>query len=780
VWDYLKAQLPFKPKDSRCSFGRFLSVVTKPMDRLPEWQQDAFFRTYTAIECDFLRGKKFGAQIRVAGAPAGRADDLAHTHRSIIDTIDRSVRDSCANTVSLSVLMLSNESNQRLCTCVLAACQPLTLWEGHANKINRSAAECRDWAISQATGGFMDHLNAMVKALRSAGFVADAGFITDPIKPVAGELEAVLAVEADFADIVGKAVSTLAGFRVRRGLWYMHGWPQSACAFLKDTEWQEKTMARFTRDEANFKKLSEMVHAGGAYEKKVQGRHQFNTTPVKQLTRAFVETGHRVTHDVENIIQGMIGGPLQTQLIEEINGVQKNRKRAKHSTTFRKPEACFAATLESNIVSNKHRFNPVQADIPVRQRTMRLPKETFEPKVKDRSLPFDEIVSTSSTTTWHSPCSNDNCVKIADLQMIEDAKDEAGLLPAGKLQKAWQGVLLDATHNLVVAIKKNGDANMKYYLALASFESSSCAMWPLKVKQVPHYEAEWFDLAEDCVSPSLVTIFDMTTVTACSIEWLPPLCVYHKFPNARGYFKNSIAVLPFKKGNWGKLHKVAAHAAFWSLGRSTLDQVAEAVGAPMERGAPLFTQLFSLVKHITKLPDSSVLKILCQRLGRNDYNNLFGEEVLCLDEALEVLDEADQKLALQQQRDSLSKGAAANEFKLCYVEKAKAVNELAAADKKPAKKAAKVEKRDFDKVHPGDFDIDQPSAKRWLPPGAYIWRGVTTKVWHGHLKPFPRVSKSFGNGTATCKEGLRVVLKKLWDQYLTMNGLGPEGCPHVL
>eukprot|EP00959_Pyramimonas_sp_CCMP1952_P232293 4854385-Pyramimonas_sp.AAC.1 len=137
-------------------------------------------------------------------------------------------------------------------------------------------------------------------------------------------------------------------------------------------------MARFARDGGNFWKLSGMGHAG-AYEKKVKGRRQFNLTPVKQLVRAFEETGHRVTSDVGNNIEGMIGGPLQTQLIEEVNGVQKNRKRAKHSTTFRKPEACFAATLESNIVSDKHRFIPVQADIPVRQRAMKLPRGTFEP-----------------------------------------------------------------------------------------------------------------------------------------------------------------------------------------------------------------------------------------------------------------------------------------------------------------------------------------------------------------------------------------------------------------
>eukprot|EP00959_Pyramimonas_sp_CCMP1952_P319268 6680711-Pyramimonas_sp.AAC.1 len=97
----------------------------------------------------------------------------------------------------------------------------------------------------------------------------------------------------------------------------------------------------------------------------------------------------------------------------------------------------------------------------------------------------------------------------------------------------------------------------------------------------------------------------MTTVTACSIEWLPPLDVLHRFPKARGYFKNSIAVLPIRKGSWGKLPKVAACAAFWSLGRSTLDQIAEFVGAPIERGSPLFAQLFSLVKHIAKLPDAA-------------------------------------------------------------------------------------------------------------------------------------------------------------------------------
>ena len=97
--------------------------------------------------------------------PAGSQDIHGHTSAKVLDIVDRSVRDSCANAVSVSVMMLSKSGNRRICNISVASAGELKKWEGEANKTLRSIDEFEAWAIDQRAGGFMRHLNAMVKAL---------------------------------------------------------------------------------------------------------------------------------------------------------------------------------------------------------------------------------------------------------------------------------------------------------------------------------------------------------------------------------------------------------------------------------------------------------------------------------------------------------------------------------------------------------------------------------------------------------------------------------------
>eukprot|EP00974_Lingulodinium_polyedra_P109640 10607040-Lingulodinium_polyedra.AAC.1 len=40
-------------------------------------------------------------------------------------------------------------------------------------------------------------------------------------------------------------------------------------------------------------------------------------------------------------------------------------------------------------------------------------------------------------------------------------------------------------------------------------------------------------------------------------------------------------------------------------------------------------------------------------------------------------------------------------------------------------------------------DLPQSVLKVFAPPGGYVWEGRATGTWHGHFKPFPRVSRSW-------------------------------------
>ena len=60
-----------------------------------------------------MRGKKFAAQLKVAGAGLDGAGELApeggiHTNPKVLDIVARNIRNSCASVVSVSVMMLSS------------------------------------------------------------------------------------------------------------------------------------------------------------------------------------------------------------------------------------------------------------------------------------------------------------------------------------------------------------------------------------------------------------------------------------------------------------------------------------------------------------------------------------------------------------------------------------------------------------------------------------------------------------------------------------------------
>ena len=216
IFNIMKETHATVKKDRRCSFARFLSAVSRPMDCLGTWAQDRFMRQHLAIECDMLRGKKCGQMVSLSTGSGGPEAEFSHTNSKILDVVDRSVRDSCANAVAVSVMMLSKPENKRICQVVLMSSSELKKWEGSANKELRSETECASWAIVMCSGSFMHHLNQIVKNLVHPTWVNKCGFVLRLTGVVPPEVEAQL--EAEFAEMAGKLVTTLVGLRLKRGL----------------------------------------------------------------------------------------------------------------------------------------------------------------------------------------------------------------------------------------------------------------------------------------------------------------------------------------------------------------------------------------------------------------------------------------------------------------------------------------------------------------------------------------------------------------------------------
>ena len=439
---------------------------------------------------------------------------------------------------------------------------------------------------------------------------------------------------------------------------------------------------------------------------------------------ALTETKCVANKAFDKVVLTKIQGILQTELIEEITGVQKNRKRLMTLKTLRNADVTLSLTPQSGICHDTHRFEAFEIDSALMFKIVKLPTEAFDGDTCQHSLRFDDIVSASAGQEHFSPASNNRCVIVADHEFLDQALQQTGDTTC--LDAAWLFRLLDATHDLAAALRADAKSLWCYHLACADFGDSSCLVRPADVLMLPGAGTECSLLKDSLVVPVLRALFDpkAKNVCACRIEWLAPFNLDCDYPSWRGHVP--IGVRAFRKGPWRSLHQIAAHACFWTWPQTFLKHYADYYFIELPLGATHCVILWQLIKAILKLGDAATLNIIRPRLVDYDLSTLFAELIICCDEAQDVLEEADINVLEGDQNTArerlIRKSLLKDEFK----KKDSGIKTRPACP--PAKKARKAsadslpEGSNFSESYEDQCDITQPEAKTWLPPGASIWR----------------------------------------------------------
>lgn len=94
----------------------------------------------------------------------------------------------------------------------------------------------------------------------------------------------------------------------------------------------------------------------------------------------------------------------------------------------------------------------------------------------------------------------------------------------------------------------------------------------------------------------------------------------------------------------------------------------------------------------------------------------------------------------------------------------------------PKKKNAR--KQDSPSFLPNPEVLEHSEAKRYTPPGSYIWRHWTAQAWQGRLPPGRIVSRGWAAAGGS-NYALREVLVALWRQYCFQEGIEEADCPMV-
>lgn len=219
VWDAMIQRQAFKTRGRKCNMARFHSALSTGVALVPNWWADSFERTYTGIEFDCVATKNFAEKLK-ARPTADETDPEAgpSTSSSRLNFEKKTLLGSCKNAIGVSVWMLNNVNNERICQVVVTLSEDLRLWHEDQNRRLRSADGNEEWIVEQiGNDEYYDHINSIVGRFKPQAAMSRMGFVTDGLMAAACD-RGDMVLEDDFAEMAFTFGMSLASLRCRRGM----------------------------------------------------------------------------------------------------------------------------------------------------------------------------------------------------------------------------------------------------------------------------------------------------------------------------------------------------------------------------------------------------------------------------------------------------------------------------------------------------------------------------------------------------------------------------------
>ena len=144
-------------------------------------------------------------------------------------------------------------------------------------------------------------------------------------------------------------------------------------------------------------------------------------------------------------------------------------------------------------------------------------------------------------------------------------------------------------------------------------------------------------------------------------------------------------------------------------------------------GPSLCTVLHDTIQGILACSEKGTMSIMLKRLAVSDVSLPFEEAVLDIDEAATVLYPMDIPLLKAKKKKEESTKAERDAFARDFVERQASNGAAGPRDRGPPTQQPLPERS------------LQSHAKRFVPVGSFIWRGLQTNTWHGHSEPRRRI-----------------------------------------
>ena len=203
---------------------------------------------------------------------------------------------------------------------------------------------------------------------------------------------------------------------------------------------------------------------------------------------------------------------------------------------------------------------------------------------------------------------------------------------------------------------------------------------------------------------------------------------------------------------------IAAKAAFWDLSGSELQDLAFLWGIDLDTAESLAHILFIMIRAILELKDADAIEVVASRLALKDLHNTFISDLLQVDEAIAFYDFNDQQDVHTSQENAKKEIERRTDFAHAYGQLRATYGRTRAA------------RADFKYL----CTIEHADMKKYLPPGATIWRGPSHKCTCGHFPPRKRIHTPWDVGGEAFS--VTDVTRRLWEQYLEWHALPRSAC----
>ena len=409
VWTWMKERVKLSPVTSRRThMSQFSSASYSLIKHVGSWAICEFETTYCCLEMDFLGSTKLTKLLKsnlgadAAGADGGGDGAVGAVSDTSID--EKLIRASSANAVVIGYQMYSNGTNRRYFSSLAELARLEVGFHTEQNRDTRSSQTTHDWYLKQVDGGFIKHVSELMGVLHDPIALARADFaiLDEDIDALGDDVHS----EDLFADFLAQATNFLAGNRQRRNLGLVRGWKKRL--LLLKTPRADECMKEFKGDhDIN-------VHLKGLKNKSkklelVLGRDLFEKEDVKQHVRIAERMGWRASDEQRTTLTIQTSGLLQTQLIEDVIGSQKNDSSTQAVNKYKRPMAAMASALQSEIIDNRHQFNAIEVDLPLAKKR-RLQDVDFKADIEKQTLEFEQISNYEQKTSFWSPKAENNNV----------------------------------------------------------------------------------------------------------------------------------------------------------------------------------------------------------------------------------------------------------------------------------------------------------------------------------------------------------------------------------